>query len=269
MNRFIHIVFILILGLSSQDLLGQYAWGNAQSKNQFWRYLSVDAGGGLRMYSGDIQQKGALFNPLKLAYGLGVRYQYRPKLGFALHAAGRGYKGKAEHGGFPDALDEMNGKMWEFNTTVQYSILRWEDFNKRKFTERDPVRKTNVFIGAGAGGALFNGSYSSRKYVTQTFTDTLGRDSIVFNPVDNSASGAGFAFYVPVMIGGRYRFNPSWYMGFEYTYSLYFSDNLDGLKRGFNDGMSLFHVKLGYMIGQSKKKGQIGLTPRQKRKLKK
>ena len=69
------------------------------------------------MYSGDIQQKGALFNPLKLAYGLGVRYQYRPKLGFALHAAGRGYKGTANHGGLPDALDEMNGKMWEHPAT--------------------------------------------------------------------------------------------------------------------------------------------------------
>ena len=245
-----------------------YFWQSGQKK-QNWRYLAFDIGPGLRMYSGDIQQKGGLFNPMKIAYGLGARYQWRPKWGFALHAAGRRYAGKAEHGGFPDALDQMTGRMWEFGVSAQYSLLRWEDFLVRSFTDRDPVRKANVFIGVGGGFSLFNADYTSRKYVTQTFQDTAGRDSLAFIPRDASGSGTGFAFSLPITVGGRYRFNPSWYMGFEYTYSLYFSDNIDGLERGFNDGMSLFHVKVGYLLGQSKRKGQIGLTPKQKRKLKK
>lgn len=260
---------LFILLISSGDSLAQgYFWQNGQKK-QNWRYIAIDGGIGLRMYSGDIQQKGGLFNPMRFAYGLGARYQYRPHWGFNLHFAGRGYKGKADRGGFPDALDEMTGKLWEFGLGVQYSILRWEDFTKRSFTDRDPVRKANVFIGVGGGASLFNASYTSRRYTTEILQDTNGRDSTAFNPVDASGSGAGFAFSVPITFGVRYRFNPSVYMAFEATYSLYFSDNLDGLQRGRNDGMTLLHLKIGYLLGQSKKKGQIGMTPKQKRKLKK
>ncbi|MEQ9187001.1 MAG: hypothetical protein RLP15_04650 [Cryomorphaceae bacterium] len=269
MPKKITYLLILFLLLSAMEASAQgYFWQSGQKK-QHYKYLSVDAGLGLRMYSGDIQQKGALFNPLRFAYGIGARYQYRPRLGFALHAGARGYKGKADHGGFPDALDDMSGKLWEFSLMTQFSILRWEDFTQRMFTDRDPVRRMNVFLGVGAGGALFNASYTSRKYVTKVFQDTLGRDSMSFVPIDNSGSGAGFAFHVPVVLGGRYRFNPSWFMSFELHYDVYFSDNLDGLKRGRNDGMGLAIVKVGYAFGQPKKKGTIGMTPKQKRKLKK
>lgn len=269
MPRKITYLLLMFLLLTAAESLAQgYFWQSGQKK-QHYRYLSADAGVGLRMYSGDIQQKGSLFNPLKFAYGLGVRYQYRPRLGFALHAGARGYKGKAEHSGFPDALDEMNGKLWEFSVMTQFSILRWEDFTQRMFTDRDPVRRMNVFVGVGAGGALFNGSYTSRKYRTEVLQDTAGFDSTAFIPSDYSGSGAGFAFHVPVVFGGRYRFNPSLFMSFEAHYDVYFSDNLDGLQRGRNDGMGLFIVKLGYALGQTKRKGSIGMTPNQKRKLKK
>ena len=66
-----------------------YYWKNA-GKKKYIQNLTVDAGLGLRMYSGDIQQRGSLFNPMKLAYGLGVRYQANERFGFALNGAGRG-----------------------------------------------------------------------------------------------------------------------------------------------------------------------------------
>jgi opacity protein-like surface antigen len=245
-----------------------YFWQSAQKKTHL-NYFSVDGGLGMRMYSGDIQQKGGLFNPLRLAYGLGLRYQYRPRLGFALHAAGRGYAGKAEHGGFPDAMDQMTGKLWEGCFMVQYSWLKWEDFSQHMFTDRDPVTKANLFIGLGVGGAMFSSSYTSRVYTTFTVQDSAGRDSTIFTPIDRAGAGAGFALQVPIAAGFRYRFNPAVHLAFELHYQLYFSDNLDGLVRKRNDGMTLFMVKLGYQFKQTKKKGVMGLTPRQRRQLKK
>ena len=220
------------------------------------------------MYVGDIQQRGALFNPMRLAYGLGLRYQSTPRFALALHAAGRGYKGKASHGGFPDALDEMSGKLWEASVMAQFSVLKWEDFNRRMFTERDPVTKGNVFLGVGAGGTLFNASFTSRVYRPRVFSDTAGNDSTVYLPTDLSGSGAGFAFHVPLVFGARYRFTPSVSLGLEMHYQLFFSDNIDGLVRNNNDGMGLIMLKLGYSFGQTKKKGVMGKTPRQTRKTK-
>ncbi|MEX2596558.1 MAG: hypothetical protein WEC59_06460, partial [Salibacteraceae bacterium] len=228
-----------------------YFWESA-GKTKRIKYLTVDAGLGLRMFSGDIQQRGSLFNPLKLAYGIGARYQFRPHVGVGLSLAGRGYKGYAEHGGYPDAVDEMNGSLWEGALSFQYSVLKWTDFTKRSFTDRDPVSKGNIYVGVGGGASLFNASFTSRKYRTENYTDSLGRDSTVAFPVDASGSGGGFAFFVPVSFGLRYRFNPTWSMGLEMRYDVYFSDNLDGLQRKNNDGMSLFMLRVSYSFAQDK-----------------
>ncbi len=252
----------LSLSVSAQG----YYWGSGGKKKHI-QNLTVNAGLGLRMYSGDIQQRGSLFNPVKLAYGAGARYQFNPRLGVTLDGAGRGYKGKAEQGaGFPDAIEEANGKLWEANMTIQFSILKWEDFTQRQFTDRDPVTKGNVYVGVGGGAALFNGSYSSLRYATATALDSLGNDSSYTYPVSASGSGSGFGFYVPFVFGVRYRFDPMWSLETQMQYHMYFSDNLEGLQRGRNDGMTLFTVKLGYTFGQNKKKANIGKTPNQKRK---
>ena len=259
----ISVVFLLAsISLHAQG----YYWKNA-GKKKYIQNLTVDAGLGLRMYSGDIQQRGSLFNPMKFAYGLGVRYQVNERFGFTLNGAGRGYKGIAEQGeGFPDAMEEMNGKLWEGNVTVQFSILKWTDFTKRQFADRDPITKGNVFIGVGGGAGLFNGSYSSLRYATAKALDVLGNDSNYTYLVSTSGSGSGFGFYVPIVFGARYRFDPMWSLGLEMNYHMYFSDNLDGLERGQKDAISLFMLKLGYTFGQNKKKANIGKTPNQKRK---
>ena len=263
MKQLVLILFI-VFAYFQADAQG-YFWQSG-GKPKRYKYLTVDGGIGLRMFSGDIQQRGSLFNPMKLAYGVAVRYQMSPHFAPELQLAGRGYRGKAEFGGYPDAVAEMNGTLWEGDLVFQYSILRWEDFTKRMFTDRDPVRKGNVFIGAGAGAALFNSSFSQRTYNTQNFVDSLGNDTSFALPVDLSGGGSGFAFRVPVVFGARYRFTPSVSLGFQLQYHLYFSDNLDGVERKNNDGMTLFMVKLGYSFGQDKTAARMGRTPRQQRK---
>lgn len=261
------LIYILLLSLfvsSTADAQG-YFWESG-SKTKRSKYISVDGGVGMRMFSGDIQQRGSLFNPMKFAYGVGARYQWSPHAALALQLGGRRYAGKREFGGFPDAIAEMNGSLWEGDLMFQYSILRWEDFTKRMFTDRDPVRKGNVFVGVGAGGALFNSSYNQRTYSTQTVTDSLGNDTTLSTPVDVSGGGSGFVFRVPVTFGIRYRFTPSISLGFEAQYHVYFNDNLDGVQRKNNDGMTLFMVKLGYSFGQDKTAAKMGKTPRQLRK---
>lgn len=255
----------MLLVLSTSAIAQGYFWESG-TKTKRSKYITVDGGLGLRMYSGDIQSKGSLFNPMKIAYGVGARYQFSPHAAIALQLAGRRYAGRANYGGFPDAVAEMNGSLWEGDLMFQYSILRWEDFTKRMFTDRDPVRKGNVFIGVGAGGALFNGSYNQRVYRSQTVVDSLGNDSTFFTPVDASGSGSGFAIRIPIVFGMRYRFSPSLSLGFETQYHLYFNDNLDGLQRSNNDGMTLFMLKLGYSFGQDKTAAKMGKTPRQLRK---
>lgn len=241
---------LLVLNSSAQS----YYWQSA-GKTKKIQNLSVDGGGGLRMYFGDIQQKGSVFNKPKLAYGIGVRYQMRTKLGFALNLEGRSYEGNAEHGGFADAVDKMTGKLWGGHLMVQYSWLKWEDFTRKQFTDRDPVTKINMYMGLGFGGALFNSSYSSRKYSTQTFTDSLGRDSSVFVPVDASGSAGGFAMYVPVSLGVRYRFSPSLSLGMELVRQFYITKNVDALATKKFDGMGTAMLRLNYSFGQKKPKG--------------
>lgn len=241
---------IMAIGFSQS-----YYWQSAGKGPGFVHNISVDGGVGARMYFGDIQQKGAVFNKPKFAYGLGVRYQMRPRLGFGLQLEGRGYEGNAEHGGFPDAVDKMTGKLWGGHVSVQYSWLKWEDFTRKQFTDRDPVTKTNVFVGTGFGGAIFSSSYTSRTYKTQIFTDTLGQDSTGYIPVDASGSAGGFGMYVPVMIGGRYRFSPRLYAAIELTRQIYITKNVDALATKKFDGMGTATVRIGYTFGQNKRKG--------------
>ena len=249
------ILLIVFIGCVSTSLSQSYYWQSG-SKTKKIQNLSVDGGVGLRMYFGDIQQKGSVFNKPKLAYGLGVRYQMRPRLGFALNLEGRGYEGNAEHGGFPDAVDKMTGKLWGGHIMVQYSWLKWEDFTRKMFTDRDPVTKINMYTGVGFGGAMFTASYTSRTYKTQTFQDTLGKDSIVFLPVDASGSAGGFGMYVPVVLGVRYRFSPSLSLGLELTRQFYITKNVDALATKKFDGMGTAFLRLSYTFGQSKRKGE-------------
>ena len=87
------IVILLFLGLSLPSISQGYYWQSG-SKEKKLKNLSVNGGVGLRMYFGDIQKKGSVFNKPKLAYGIGVRYQMRPKFGLSLGLEGRGMKGR-------------------------------------------------------------------------------------------------------------------------------------------------------------------------------
>ncbi len=233
-----------------------YYWQSA-SKVKKIQNLSVDGGVGLRMYFGDIVQKGSVFNKPKIAYGIGLRYQMRPNLGFALNLEGRGYEGIAEHGGFPDAIDQMTGKLWGGHLMFQYSWLKWEDFTRKMFADRDPVTKINLYSGVGFGGGLFTASYSSRTYKTQTLKDTLGQDSIVFLPVDTSGSAGDFGMYVPIVFGARYRFSPRVSLGVELTHQFFITKNIDALATKKFDGMGTLFVRLSYTFGQKTKKGDV------------
>jgi hypothetical protein len=249
------ITILFLIGLINSSNAQSYYWQSG-TKGKKIQNLSLDGGVGLRMYFGDIQQKGSIFNKPKLAYGIGVRYQMRPKLGFALNLEGRGYEGNAEHGGFPDAIDQMTGKLWGGHLVVQYSWLKWVDFTRKMFTDRDPVTKINLYTGVGFGGALFTASYSSRTYKTQTLKDSLGQDSIVFSPVDASGSAGGFGMYVPVVLGARYRFSPRLSLGVELTRQFYITKNIDALATKKFDGMGTLFLRMSYTFGQKTKKGE-------------
>jgi hypothetical protein len=245
-------ILILFVSLGS---MGQGYYWQSGSKQKKIQNLTLDAGLGLRMYFGDIQQKGSVMNPVKIGYGLGVRYQMRPNMGLALQLEGRGYKGKAEHAGYVDAVDEMNGKLWGGHLMFQYSWLRWEDFTRKQFTDRDPVTKTNMFLGVGFGGALFASSYNSRTYSTVTVVDSTGKKIITNFPVDASNAAAGFAMYVPVVLGGRYRIKPNVFVGLELQRHFYLTKNVDALASKKFDGMGTMTVRLGYTFGQNKRTG--------------
>jgi len=249
--------FILLVSLISLAINAGaqgYFWQSApeEKKSKNW---SIDAGVGTRVYYGDIQTKGSLFNKVKLAYGIGGRYQFSPRLGLALSAAGRGYAGHANHGGFPDAVGDMTGKLWQGSLQVQYSWLKWEDFTRRSFTERDPVTKGNAYLAAGFGGSLFSASFTDRTYKTQIFKDSLNRDSIVKIAVDKGDPANGFGMYVPVVLGFRYRFTPVWSLTLETQYQFYITKNIDGLASKKFDKMLYSTVRLGYTFGQTRKKG--------------
>ncbi|GAB5539257.1 MAG: hypothetical protein Salg2KO_13600 [Salibacteraceae bacterium] len=248
--------FIVLAMVVSYSLSAQGYYWQSGTKESVIKNLTVDGGAGGRMYFGDIQKDGAVYNPVKLAYGVGVRYQMRPRLGFVIEGEGRKYRGKAEHGGFPDAIDEMEGSLWGGHLAVQYSWLKWEDFTQRQFTDRDPVTKINLFVGAGFGGAMFNSSYTSRTYKRRTVTDSLGRDSSFNVAVDASGSAGGFGMYVPVQFGVRYRFSPQLHLGAEITRQIYITNNVDAFPSKKLDGMLTFMARVGYTFGQKKRKGE-------------
>lgn len=255
------LLIVALLALVLETDAQGYFW-QSTAKKRHYKYLTVDGGPGLRMYYGDVQQPGALFNKVKVAYGLGVRYQWRTRVGFAAQFGGRGYAGKREHGGFPDAIDEMTGSLWEGQLHINYSWLKWEDFTQRHFTERDPVTKINAYVGTGFGGSQFTASYTSRTYQVATAQDSLGNDSIYTYPVDNSGSSAGVGIFVPVVFGMRYRFTPAWSLGAEWQYHFYISKNLDALATNKYDGMATVMVRLGYSFGQTKRKGNMKIKRR-------
>jgi hypothetical protein len=251
------IVFILLylIGTGHRAQSQGYNWVTPGQKKTNIKNLSIEAGLGLRMYFGDIQQKGALFNPVKFSYGIGARYQLRTGLGAAIQLEGRKYKGKAEYGGYPDALAEMEGKLWGGHLIIQYSWLQWEDFTRRQFTDRDPVTKTNLYVGAGFGGALFSSSFTQRTYKLTRQTDSVGRDSTIAFAIDNSGSSAGIALYVPAVFGFRYRIKPNWAIGFELQRHFYITKTVDAFTSKKYDGMGTFTMRLNYTFGQPKRKG--------------
>gem|GEM_PF-381510 len=265
-------LFVIVLMLICSAAFSQrYYWQSQPGKKKLYKYITVDGGVGLRMYFGDIQQPGAVFNKPKLAYGLGVKYQWRPRLSLAAQFEGRGYKGYREHGGYPDALDQMDGKLWGGHMSVNFHWLKWEDFSSRSFTDRDPVTKGSAYIGAGFGGSMFTASYTSRVYekMTVTYTDTVTmRDTSVtdFFPVDNSGSAGGFGMYVPIVFGVNYRFNPSLHIGYEMMYQLYINKNLDALATKKFDALFPMMVRVGYTFGQAKRKGEMKLKKKSGRR---
>src|SRR5688572_23176026 len=182
---------ILLLFAANVLLAQGYYWQSA-SKKKHINYLSVEGGGGLRMYFGDIQQQGQLFNKPKLGYQFGARYQWKPRLGLALQLGGRAYQGNIRYA-YPGATAHLDGKLWEGQFVIQFNWLKWEDFRVRMFTDRDPVTKINSYIGAGFGGSLFNASYTSN-YISSA--DTLVGEY-------EAGSAGGFGMYVPVEFGIR------------------------------------------------------------------
>lgn len=251
-----------LLSLSASVWAQGYYWESASKKKRA-PYYSFDLAGGLRQYHGDIQNKGSLFNPLKPAYGLGVRYQFNPRWGTALQLSGRGYAGKADRGAAADAVDQMQGKLWDGNLSAQFNWLRWEDFNQRSFTERDPVTKLNLFVGTGFGASLFNSSFTSRYYKSTVLKDSLGKDTgSISIAIDNSGSAGGVGLYVPATLGFRYRFNPSWHLGFEFQHQFYLTKNVDALSSKKSDAMSTFMVRLGYTLAQKKRAGKVKARPK-------
>ncbi len=232
------LLILLFAALGTSVCAQGYYWQGAKKKQRY-RNVSLDVGPGLRMYFGDVQQSGSRFNKINLAYQLGARYQMRPKWAIALKLGGRGYRGERQYG-LSGSYARLTGKLWEGALTCQFSWIAWEDFSIRQFTERDPLAKSNAYIGLGLGGSQFSASYVTN-YLAAS-------DSLVTEFEGGSASG--IALFVPVTIGYRYRFDPSWNFGFELTYYSYFSDKIDAFERQRRDSMGVFYVKLGYTLGQ-------------------
>ena len=232
------LLLIALLGCLCTGLSAQGYYWQGTKKKQYIKYLTVEAGPGVRMYFGDVQQSGSNLNKIRIGYQLGLRYQLRPRWGIALKLGGRGYRGEKTLG-LPGAYNRMTGKLWEGMVTGQFSWVPWEDFNIRQFTERDPVSKSNLYVGLGVGGSQFSASY---------VTNYISGDSLVSEFEGGSASG--IAIFVPFSFGFRYRFDPTWSLGFEMTYFMYFSDKIDAFERQRRDSMGMFLVKLGYSFGQ-------------------
>lgn len=237
MRTLVFIVCLLVMG-SAESFSQSYYWQGGKKK-QNYRYLSFDAGLGTRMYFGDIQTSGSQFNKIKLAYELGGRFQFKKRWAVGANLGGRGYKGEKQFG-LPGAYSKMDGKLWSGSVSCQFSWLPWEDFSIKQFTSRDPISKSNLFLGLGIGASQYNASYVSN-YVA-------AGDSIVAEFQGGSASG--IAVFIPFTFGYRHRFNPSWNLGFELTYYTYLSDKIDAFERQGRDSMGAFYIKAGYTLGQ-------------------
>lgn len=235
------ILFTLFFGLAQLLSAQGYYWQEAK-KEQKWRNLTFGLGAGNRMYFGDIQQTGSIFNKINMAYQMEARYQMNPRLGVALQSGGRKYSGYKQFA-YPGSYQELSGRLWEGHFVGQFSPLKWIDMNVHKFAGYDPIVRANLYIGAGVGGSIYNASYD--------LVYNSSSDSTV--SVSESKSASGFAMYVPIEVGFRYRFTPRWSMNFEYQYHLYFSDNLDAVNRSANDRMGLLLFKMAYSLGQPKR----------------
>lgn len=240
MKKLLLFLGILLLSISLQAQ--SYYWQQGK-KDPFYKYLSFSGGVGQRMFFGDVQKTGSLFNKTKLAFDFDARYQWRTRWGFNIHAAGWKYEGLKTFA-YPGSEMVMNGSVWQGAAMVQFNILQWVDFNKASYYGFDPVVKFNTYIATGAGGGIFNSSYSSNYVPSQ---DTL---------IDNysEASAGGFGFYVPVEFGVRYRFKPAMHIGMRVQYQLFFTDRLDALERSLDDRMGLLMIRFGYSLGQKKKR---------------
>ena len=163
-----------------------YYWQNAGKKSHL-KYLTVGGGIGGRMFFGDVQTTGQLFNKVKMAYQVDLRYQQTRHIGYSIQMGGRKYRGLKEFA-YPGSFEEMNGGVWEGELMFQFNWLKWEDLSVHKFAGYDPVVNINSYIGIGAGGSLFSSSFESNY--------TSSSDSLLTVNIENSASG--FGFYVPV-----------------------------------------------------------------------
>ena len=240
MLRLFFILSILFCALTSNAQ--SYYWQSAGKKSRL-KYLTVGGGIGGRMYFGDVQPTGQIFNKVKMAYQVDLRYQQTRHIGYSIQMGGRKYKGYKAFA-YPGSYQEMNGGVWESQIMFQYNWLKWEDLSIHKFAGYDPVVNINSYIGIGAGGALFSSSFESNY--------TSSSDSLLTVNIENNASG--FGFYVPVEFGIRYRLNPSISLNIEFQYQIYFTDKLDAVERSLNDRMGLVILKLGYSFKPPKKR---------------
>lgn len=237
------IILIISLFIVTQAKGQSYYWQSGK-KRAHYKYVTVGLGTGNRMYLGDVQESGAVLNKISLANQLDLRYQWKKYLGFSIQAGGRKYRGFKPLAGI-ESYQEMTGRLWEGHFVAQFNWIRWEDMLQRSFAGYSPLAKLNAYVGIGVGSSLYNASFRSQRVITV--------DSVeVINETENNA--AGFAFYIPIEIGFRYRFNPSWSLNIEYQYHNYFTDKLDAIESSLNDKMTVTLLKLCYSIGQPKKK---------------
>lgn len=238
------IIGFLIASFFVSQSFGQGYYWQSGKKRVHYKYVTVGLGTGNRMYLGDVQESGALFNKISLANQVDLRYQWKKYLGFSFQAGGRKYRGYKELAG-TDSYQEMTGRLWEGQFVAQFNWIKWEDMLQRSFAGYSPLSKLNAYIGLGVGSSLYNASFRAQR-------STIVDSALVVTESENSA--AGFAFYIPIEIGFRYRFNPSWSLNLEYQYHSYFTDKLDAVESSLNDNMTVTLVKLCYSIGQPKKK---------------
>lgn len=219
-----------------------YYWQGGK-KEPFYKKLTVSAGVGQRMFFGDVQKTGSLFNKTNLAFDIDGRYQWKKRWGLNLQLAGYKFRGLKTFA-YPGSEMTMTGSIWQGAAMVQFNVLQWIDYNKGTFYGFDPVVKFNTYVAAGAGGGLFSSSFNSN-YVSS-------QDTIITNY--ESGSAGGFGFYVPVEFGFRYRIKPAWYVGLRLQYQLFFTDKLDAVERSLDDRMGMMMLRVGYSFGQRKRR---------------